>query len=503
MSLMGLDVGITGTKAVVFDPSGRILGQAYSEYPLHRSRPGWAELDAREVWQKVQAVISQAVAQAGGHDPVRALAVSCQGEAAVPLDKDGDILANTPVSFDARTIPQAEWFAEQVGAEEVFQITGQPLHPMYTLLKLMWFRENLPALAQRIRKFLCFEDFVMHQLGCSPCINYSLAARTMAFDIRSKTWSARLLNEVGIDAEVFARPMPSGEVIGEVSEGVAEAIGLPKGVQVVTGGHDQPAGAFGAGIIRSGLAVDGTGTVECITPAFSEPVLTPGMLANSYCCSPHVERDMYVTLAFNFTGGALLRWFRDTLGQAEVEEAARTGADPYDLIIARATPGPVDLLVLPHFTSAGTPWFDPKARGVIFGLTLGTGRGDLIKAILDGVTFEMRLNLELLDQAGVHIRQLRAIGGGAKSKAWLQLKADIFGRPVAALDVTEAPCLGTAMLAGVAIGEYNSSREAVEACVREHGLYEPDPGRHEAYTERFQLYKELYPRLKDLAHRMA
>jgi len=502
MSLVGLDVGTTGTKAVVVDSHGGILGESYREYPLHTPKPGWNELDPVEVWSAVRAVLGEAVARAGDADPVRAIGISSQGEAGVALAADGTILARSQVSFDQRSTPQCESWAADFGAERTFEITGQPVHPMYTLPKLIWMRENEPGFAERLWRFLCFEEYVIYQLTGELAASWALASRTMAFDVRRKCWSKEILDAAGFSESIFAPPLPSGTRVAEVKPDVADALGLPAGIVVATAGHDQPCGAFGAGIVRAGVAVDGTGTVECITPAFSEPVLNETMRRNSFCCYPHTVRDLYVTLAFCFAGGSLLRWFRDTLGAEEMAEARRTGQDVYDLIVGRATPGPISVLALPHFAGAGTPYFDAGSKGAFVGLTLGTTRGDLIKALLDSVTFEMRVNLERLDAAGVSIDELRAIGGGAKSPTWLQLKADIFGKSVTALDVTEAPCLGAALCAGLAVGEYASAGEAVAAAVHDGRRYEPDSAMHERYLEKYEAYKALYPALQNLSPRL-
>ena len=502
MSLMGLDVGTTGCKAIVFDPDGAVLGQAYREYPLHHPQPGWAELDSNAVWASVQEAIAEATGEAGSGDPVKALAVSCQGEAATPIARDGKVLANTPVSFDARTLPQMEWWEGEMGAERLFQITGQPLHPMYTVCKVMWVRENAPEVYEQAWKFLCYEDLVGYRLGAEPAIDYSLAARTMAFDIRKEAWSEEILSRAGIEAGKLARTAPSGTVVGEVSPDKAEALGLPRGVKIVTGGHDQPCGALGAGIVQPNIAMDATGTVECITPAFSQPVLSEAMLRNKYPCYHHVAKGMYITLAYNFTGGSLLRWYRDVLGKQERDEAEVAGMDPYEILIGKARHGPSSVFVLPHFTTSGTPWMDAHAKGAILGLTLTTDKADLIKGMLDGITYEMRLNLDCLEESGVKIRSLRAIGGGAKSAVWLRLKANIFNRPVSSLSVSEAACLGAALLAGVAVGEYGSLEEAVGRAIRVQETYEPDRAEAAAYEERYQLYREIYPAFRDFLHRI-
>ncbi len=491
MSLVGLDVGTTGCKAIVVDLNGKVLAEAYREYPLSHPQPGWAELDPAEVLEKVRAVLAEAAAKAGSADPIRAIGVSAQGEAGVPLDAAGEILYNSPVSFDTRTVPQAEWWEREMGKERIHQITGHGLNTMYTLLKIQWLKENVPAVRDRLARFYCFEDLVIYKLCGEAAIDYSLAARTLAFDIRSKTWSSEMLDRAGVDPSVFATAMPSGSAAGTILPNVAEELGLPADVRLVTGGHDQPCGALGSGVIRPGVAVDGTGTVECITAAFAEPVLTPEMLENGFACYPHAV-----------TGGSLLRWFRDRFYGREARECAESGEDIYDRILGEATDAVVQPLVLPHFTATGTPRFDPASKGCILGLTLDTTRGDVCKALLDGVTFEMKLNLGLLEKAGVTVETIRAIGGGSRSPFWLQIKADMFRRPVVRLDVSEAPCLGAALLAGVAVGEYSGFEEAVQSAVRECETYEPRADRADAYDERFALYAEIYDRLADLNHRM-
>ncbi|UCH35686.1 MAG: hypothetical protein JSV65_04875, partial [Armatimonadota bacterium] len=374
------------------------------------------------------------------------------------------------------------------------------LNPMYTINKIMWWRDNEPQVFERAWKFLCYEDLTAFRLCGEPAIDYSLAGRTMAFDVRAERWSDEILSRVGLEPERLAATAPSGVVIGKVRDELAGELGLPRGVAVVTGGHDQPCGALGSGIVEPRIAMDATGTVECITPAFSELNLSDAMLESNYSCYHHVAPGMYITLAFNFTGGSLLRWYRDTLGKQEREDAEAAGMDVYEIMIGLATSGPSPVMVLPHFTITGTPWLDPFSKGAILGLTLATTKADIIKALLDGVTFEMRLNLEHLERAGVAVEHIRAIGGGAKSPTWLQLKADVFGRPVSSLSVSEAACLGAALLAGTAVGEYSSLAEAVGKTIRAVKTYEPNPETAAQYDERYEIYRRLYPTLRDVMH---
>lgn len=502
MSLLGIDIGTTGCKAIVFRVDGTPLGRSYREYPLLHPREGWIELDPNVVWEAVRDTIREAVDRAGPGDPVCALAASVQGEAVTPVGRDGRPLDNSPVTFDGRSVPFVSLWEESPGAERVFEITGMPLHAMYTLQKILWWQRERPEVYRDTWKFLCYGDYCLHRLGLPPTIDYSMAGRTMAFDVRAGRWSDELLARADVPIEKLPDVAPSGTAVGELPGSTCEELGLPRGVLGATGGHDQPCGALGAGISRPGLAMDATGTVECITPIFDQLVLSPAMRENNFCCYRHVAPGLYATLAFNFTGGSLLRWYRDTLGAREVEEARVAGMDVYDIMIGKAAGGPSRVLVLPHFTMTGTPWFDTRARGAILGLTLGTGVDQILKGLLDGITYEMRLNLDRLDAAGVPVREVRAIGGGAKSRTWLQLKADIFARPVSSLNVSEAACLGAAMLAGAAAGEYPSLEEATQALVRVTETFEPRPAETARYEEMYALYQELYPTLRDLVHRL-
>jgi xylulokinase len=227
------------------------------------------------------------------------------------------------------------------------------------------------------------------------------------------------------------------------------------------------------------------------------------MLKSNLCCSPHVVEGMYATLAYNFTGGSLLRWFRDTFAAAEKAEAEKAGRDVYDILLERAAAEPTCLTVLPHFTTSGTPHFDPQSFGAVLGLRFDTTRGEIVRALLEGVTMEIRMNIELLREAGIPVSELKAIGGGARSGYWLRLKADVFGRPVVALDVAEAGALGAAMLAGLAVGAWRSPKEAVAATVREKKRYAPHPGRKAFYERRLKAYRALYPALKQWAKNLS
>jgi len=499
VSYMGLDIGTTGSKAGVFDADGRLLALAYREYPLLTPEPGWAEIDSEQVCRACREVIAEAAAACAA-DPVHGLGISCQGEAFTPVAADGRFLAGGMVSSDARAQSLVEPWSERFGESRLYEITGHTPHPLFTIFKLLWLRENRPEIWSEAAKFYCYEDLFQANLGLEPGISWPLAGRTMMFNVRTHEWDDDILKAVELDASRLARPVASGEVVGTIPSNIAGELGLPEGVIVVSGGHDQVAGALGAGVVMPGVAMYATGTVECICPAFEKPVFTDELRRGNLCTYDHAMAGMYATLAYSLTGGNLLRWFRDQWGRAEVEEAARTGADPYDLLIGSMPPEPSGLSVLPYFTPSGTPYFDADVPGAILGLRLSTTRGEVLRALLEGVAMEMRLNVDILHRAGLQINEFRAIGGGAKNPALTQLKADVLGRPITTLEVTEAGCLGVAMLACSAHVNVKP-QELVDTWVQTTSQVDPDPHRAEVYNEKFQAYRQLYPAMRELCER--
>jgi xylulokinase len=496
LSYLGVDVGTGGAKAAAFDSQGRPLALAYREYPLLSEQPGWAELDSAEVLDACTEVIEEA-ARACRHDPVRGLGISCQGEAFTPVGPGGEIMGGAMVSSDARAASIADQWSRQFGALRLYELTGHTAHPMFTLFKLLWLRDHRPKVWDSAERFYCFEELLHARLGLEPAISWPLAGRTMLFNVCAHQWEEEILSAIGLEASRLARTVPSGTVVDTIPASAADALGLPNDVLVVAGGHDQPCGALGAGVVRPGLAMYATGTVECITPAFDRPIFAEGLFRSNLCTYDHALQGMYTTVLFSLTGGNLLRWFRDEWGAAECQEARRTGADPFDLLIDRMASEPTGLVVLPYFTPSGTPYFDAHVPGAILGLRLTTTRAEVLRALLEGVAMEMRLNVDILEQAGLPVDQFRAIGGGAKSPALTQLKADVLGRPVTTLAVTEAGCLGAAMLACAAHAGA-SLQDLVETWVQTTSVVEPDRRRAPVYSERFEAYKDVYPALKRL-----
>lgn len=501
MALLGLDVGTSACKGLALSEEGREIASARREYPLMFPGKGRVELDPELVWKAVQDVIrTLALAAEQERDPIRALCLSVSGDEAVPVEASGAILYPCIMAMDVRSIDIARWWEREFGREGIYSITGLPIHPMHPLVRLMWLRANEPKVFACTAKMLCWEEFLALRMGVEPVTDYSIASRTMAFNIHDRHWSTELLATADLPSTLFPEARPSGKAIGTLPDQIAHELELRSPVTLVTGGFDQAMAALGSGLLTPGEAGVGTGTWEALTIVTNRPVLSPTMLEAGYPFGCYVTKDLYFCLASNSGGGSLLRWYRDTFGYKEVEQSRVANVDVFDLIVQQATSRPTGLLVLPHFEGSYNPWMDPHSTGTIVGLSLNTSRADLVKAILEGITFELRENIEMVERAGLAVKELRATGGGAKSAEWLQLKADITGKPIITLNIKETGCFAAACLAGVGIGKFTSIEEPIKNLVQTTAFYEPRPALKADYDEIFAAYHELYTTLKPVNH---
>ncbi len=501
MSILGLDVGTTGTKGVAFDLDGRPIATAYREYDMKSPRPGHLELDPNEVLEGVAAVCQEVAAATAG-DPIRSVACSVLGEAILPVDADHKPIGNAIIGFDARGAAECERLREQIDNTEVFRLTGHPINSFHTVFKLMHRREHEPDVYGRAARWLGFQELVGVTLGAEAAVDYSAAARTLLLDTNELKWSDRMLDLTGMSVEMFARPVAPGTAIGTVHRAAHERFGLPAGCVVAAGLHDQPAGILGAAV-QPGESMYATGTVVCIGVLVSGQPDPEVMCRHNLCWYPTYGRGRHVSLAWNFTGGSLLKWYRDTFGGEQVAEAGRRGVDPYDVILEDLPAEPTDLFVLPYFTTTGTPWLDPQAVGAVLGLRLTTPRNQIVKALLEGIEYDIALNQASLGEAGIEIELHKAIGGAAKSAVWMQLKADVLGRPVVVLETTESAALGVALLGARAAGLIDSVTEAAKQFARTGREFVPDPHRSAVYNERLAIYRDLYPTTRSLIHRIS
>lgn len=495
MSLLGVDIGTSGCKAAAFSLGGQCLAAAYREYPTLHPQPNYAELDSRDVFNKVKSAIGEVAAHTA-RDPVTAMAISTMGEAMTPVSADRRILGDSILGIDLRGTEYVKRLQTDIGQEAFYAINPNILAPNYSLPKLLWLKEHEPELFGAAWKFLLWGDLVAFLFGCEPLTNFSLANRTLLFDIRKEDWSDILLDWAGVPREKLPKCVATGTISGTISNESAAELGLPRDVTLVVGAHDQCCNSLGAGIHQAGKAVCGIGTIECIAPVYDHIPSASAILPTRLNVEHHALPGLYLSFLYN-QSGVLVKWFRNTFAHAD-QQLINPGEDIYEVLIRELPKEPTPLLVLPHFEITGSPDFISDSAGVIAGLRTTTSRGDILKAIIEGSTFYFLDSLNALKTLGIDTSEFIATGGGAKSDAWLQIKADIFGVPLVRPRITECGVLGASIVAGMATGVFSSPAEAVRQFVKRDRVFEPNTARHAVYREQYEKYRRLYPAMKGL-----
>jgi xylulokinase len=495
MNLLGIDIGTTGCKVALFSLQGEVLTSVYREYDPQSPQTGWAQLNSAAIWEEVKGAI-RSITTANPRAEIRAVSVSSLGEAVVPVSADRQILGPSLLNFDVRGEEFLADLAMLLPDERLYAINGNTLGNHYSLTKLKWICTHQPELYDRTYKFLHWSNFIAFMLGADPVVDFSLANRTLLFDIHQSDWSDTLLEAAGLDRVKLPVMVPSGTVIGTVAAHIESELGLPPGVRIVSGAHDQCANAVGCGVVDSGSTVFGMGTYHCITPVFTTPPDPQAMIARGLNTEHHAIPGCYVCFIYN-QGGALVKWFRDTFAYAEHHQAEAEGRSVYPALFAEIPVEPSGVMVLPHFAPTGPPRFIVDSAGLMAGFHLGTQRGDVLKGIIEGVAFYLKELVDSLPTTGITIENYRAVGGGSSSDAWVQTCADIFGKPFTRPVITEAGALGAAIIAGVGAGVFESYAEGVVAMVKLERTFEPDLPRHGRYQARYQYYQRLGPLMAD------
>ena len=492
MLIGGLDIGTTGCKLTVYNERGRYVSNAYTEYDVSRVN-GEHEIDADMIFEAVCRVIKET---ASNH--LSAIGVTSFGETFVALDENDKVLLPSMLYTDPRGEAEKEELCSKLGEEKLIYISGVKPHSMYSLPKIMWIKNNRPKIYGKIKRILLIEDFIVYRLTGRAYIDYSLAARTLGLDIRQKCWSNEIFYAAGIDVSLMSQPVKTGSLAGNVRPEMAQRLGISADVKIINGCHDQVAAAVGAGVFEVGSAVDGTGTVECVTPVFDKIPENKDLYNEGYSVVPYIFDNTYVCYALSFTGGAVLKWYRDNFARYENEIAKENKENVYAMLDKNVHSGPGDILIMPHFAGAANPYMDNSSRAVIAGLTLEHTGYDIYKALMEGVTYEIMLNIEHLEGFGISLKKLVAAGGGASSDIWLQIKADILDRQITALAAKEAGACGTCMLTAVAIGVCENINEAKKLFVKEEKIFTPKPENTVKYHKNYKAYKKLYQAVRPI-----
>jgi xylulokinase len=496
--LLGLDVGTTGVKAVVYRTDGTAVGVASQPTPTHYPRPGWAYYRPEEIWQTVVAVIRGALADLPDPGQIAGVAVAAVGEAGVLLDAAGEATVDSIAWFDTRTRPQAEWLAEHIGKDELFARSGLSLQPIFSLNKILWHREHEPDAWRRSRRWLMLGDYVAYRLGGEQATDLSLASRTLMLNLRQKAWDDCTLAQAEIDSGLVAPLVPGGTALGHISPQAAAATGLPTSAVVAAGGHDHVCGALAAGVTRPGQMLNSLGTAEALFLPLDEPLSDPKAGREGYTQGAHVVGGRFYAFAGQYTSGASIEWVRDLLG---------TQGDPmaYEDMVAgaeRVPAGSLGVLFLPHLRLAAPPYDDPRSRGALIGLTADVGRDEVTRAVFEGLALEARNTYEpLLSYPQVTApRSVVAIGGGTRNALLMQIKASVMNLSHRIVEAEEATALGAALLGGLGAGVYRDVDEAVDAMRYSQRQVEPDELQVAIYETIYQqVYRRFYPSVAPLS----
>lgn len=489
MISLGVDIGGTGCKCAAFSAQGEQLAIAYTEYPLPA---GQVNLPPDLLESSVFQVVAGCAAQLDKKEEIAVITISSFGESFAALDRDGVPLGDILLYFGSSESAAFSRLVEQVGTERFMRIARILPDASYSLSKMLYTQKIAP---RPVWKYLFAAGFICCRLTGRACTDVSLACRSLLYDVRNGCWSEELMAACGIAPDTLPEVVPAGTLVGQILPGAAARLGLPKHIKVVMGAHDQIVNALGAGVEKVGDAVDTSGTCECITPLFAAMPETLDFQKENFACVPYLENRGYVTYAYNISAGSVVRWFRDALGGYLHTEANLRGKNIYDLLNETCPDRPTELMVLPFLQGmGGTPDVDAGATGLIAGLTTRTRLPDIYRAILEGITFEMRYNQEKLAGHGIRFNRLYACGGGARSAVWLQIKADILGCNIIPVQSEETGAMGSAVLGLAAVtGEMPFE---IAARFRRHGTdVKPNPENRAIYDSRYETFKairELY-----------
>ena len=450
------------------------------------------ELDPRIILNSALEVLANSIRNCDGKK-VRAICVTSFGESFVCLDEADNILANTMIYMDNRGSEECAEFKKRLPESEIFEVCGQYADRMFALYKLRWMRKHCPEVMEKVKRICFITDFITYMLGADHVCDYSLAARSAMFDIRKKAWWKEGVAFSGMDPAALPNPVPSGSIAGTMRKKAAEQLGMGGDVKLIVGGHDQIFAAIGSGANKVGDIANGMGTVDCMISVMSDDVRREYMLEYSLPIIPYLEPDVYVTYASNISGGCVLKWFRDNFAK----DIAHL-PDAYDLLAKEAPAQPSSLLFIPYLAGGGTPYMDGTTPGTLAGLRLNHTRGDLLRAFLEGETYDMKSILTCMEKAGIRTEKIITVGGGSKSQLWMQVRADIFERNVYLPRNKEAGTLASAMVCYKNIGIYGTIKEAQDDLIEYAKIYSPNEANRSKYIENYSRYKDFYAAMQKL-----
>jgi xylulokinase len=494
--LIGIDLGTSGTKTVLFDEEGNTIKSHTVEYPMYQPKNGWAEQDPID-WYNASVETLREVTKDIDASCIAGIGISGQMHSMVMLDENNDVIRPAILWCDGRTAKECEEITERVGAERLIEITANPALTGFTASKILWVRNNEPENYKKCRHILLAKDYVRFRLTGEFATEVSDASGMQLLDVANRCWSDEVLEKLDIDKSLLAKVYESPDVTGYVTEAASKLTGVLAGTPVVGGAGDNAAAAVGTGVVEDGKAFTTIGTSGVVFAHTKEMHLDKKGRVHTFCCAvPGEWHVMGVTLA----AGLSLKWFRDNFCSEEIATAKSMGVDPYYLMDKEAEKSPIGcnkLLYLPYLMAERTPHLDPDCRGAFIGLSAMHEKRDMLRAVMEGVVYSLRDCVEVLREMDVTSENMAACGGGGSSPLWRSMLADTFGMDVTTVTSKEGPALGAAILAGVGAGVYPSVQEACKKVVKTKTEQKPNTDNSAEYDKFYQLYRKMYPALKE------
>lgn len=502
--VIGVDLGTSGTKTVLFDEIGNVIASHTVEYPLYQEKNGWAEQDPLD-WYNATITTIKTVLDKSNIDSaeIKGIGLSGQMHGLVMLDKDFNVLRKSIIWCDQRTGKECEEITEIVGAEKVIEITANPVLTGFTASKIRWVMKNEPDVFEKCRYILLPKDYVRLMLTGELATEVSDASGMQLLDVPNRKWSKTMLDALNISEDMLGKVYESPEVTGEITQKVADITGLKKGTIVVGGAGDNAAASVGTGVVEDGKAFTTIGTSGVVYAHTSKVTIDPKGRVHTFCCAvPNCWHVMGVTQG----AGLSLKWFRDNFCTSEKETAKLMGVDEYYLMDKEAEKIPVGadrLLYLPYLMGERTPHLDPNARGMFFGLSAIHGKSHMLRAVLEGVAYSLRDCVEVFREMNINVNDMMACGGGGTSPLWRQMLADLYACDVKTVASKEGPALGVGILALTGSGVYSSVQEACANIIKTDKVQAPINDNIPKYEKYYQLYREIYPAIKEQCQKLA
>lgn len=502
--LLGIDLGTSGTKTVLFTEKGEPVASKTIEYPLYQEKNGWAEQEPEDWWNAARDTVKAVLTDSGiDAADVAGMGISGQMHGLVMLDKDGKVLRRSIIWCDQRTGKECEEMTEKIGRERLIEITANPALTGFTASKILWVKNNQPEIYEKCAHILLPKDYVRYMFTGDFATEVSDASGMQLLDVPGRCWSKEVCDKLGIDMALLPKVYESPEVTGVISEKAAALTGLKAGTIVVGGAGDNAAAAVGTGVVEDGKAFTTIGTSGVVFAHTDKISIDPKGRVHTFCCAvPGAWHVMGVTQG----AGLSLKWFRDNFCDSEMEAARGMGVDPYYIMDKQAARSPIGcnkLLYLPYLMGERTPHLDPDCRGAFVGLSAMHTKYDMLRAVMEGVTFSLCDCMNILKEMGANVSTMLACGGGGSSALWRQMLADTFACPVKTVASKEGPALGVAILAAVGAGLYPGVQEACREIIRTNEPQEPIAENIPEYARFYGMYRSLYPALKECYKELA